>query len=85
MVEGARLESVYTGNRIEGSNPSPSAKTSYPNILPCPADSEKLRELKGTYAFRLCTTPSIGFVVCAPLRLSFSKAVDYAVSVRNRK
>ena len=25
MVEGARLESVYTGNRIEGSNPSPSA------------------------------------------------------------
>lgn len=24
-VEGARLESVYTGNRIEGSNPSPSA------------------------------------------------------------
>ena len=22
MVEGARLESVYTGNRIEGSNPS---------------------------------------------------------------
>ena len=26
MVEGARLESVYAGNRIEGSNPSPSAK-----------------------------------------------------------
>ena len=25
MVEGARLESVYTGNRIEGSNPSLSA------------------------------------------------------------
>ena len=25
MAEGARLESVYTGNRIEGSNPSPSA------------------------------------------------------------
>ena len=25
MVEGARLESVYAGNRIEGSNPSPSA------------------------------------------------------------
>jgi hypothetical protein len=25
VVEGARLESVYTGNRIEGSNPSPSA------------------------------------------------------------
>ena len=27
MVEGARLERVYTGNRIEGSNPSPSAKS----------------------------------------------------------
>ena len=26
MVEGARLESVYTGNRIEGSNPAPSAR-----------------------------------------------------------
>ena len=25
MVELARLESVYAGNRIEGSNPSPSA------------------------------------------------------------
>ena len=25
VVEGARLESVYTGNRIEGSNPSLSA------------------------------------------------------------
>ena len=24
VVEGARLERVYTGNRIEGSNPSPS-------------------------------------------------------------
>ena len=27
MVELARLESVYTGNRIEGSNPSLSAET----------------------------------------------------------
>ncbi len=28
MVEGARLESVYTGNGIEGSNPSLSARKS---------------------------------------------------------
>jgi hypothetical protein len=28
VAEGARLESVYTGNRIEGSNPSPSASPS---------------------------------------------------------
>ena len=27
MVEGARLESVYTGNRIKGSNPFVSAPT----------------------------------------------------------
>ena len=26
MAEGARLESVYTGNRIVGSNPTPSAR-----------------------------------------------------------
>ena len=25
VAEGARLESVYAGDRIEGSNPSPSA------------------------------------------------------------
>ena len=36
MVEGARLERVYTGNRIEGSNPSPSAKLllNYWHLLP---------------------------------------------------
>ena len=28
VAEGARLESVYTGNRIVGSNPTPSARTS---------------------------------------------------------
>ena len=31
MAEGARLESVYAGNRIEGSNPSPSANQSPAN------------------------------------------------------
>ncbi len=29
MAEGARLESVYTGNRIEGSNPSLTANPSF--------------------------------------------------------
>ena len=28
MAEGARLESVYAGNRIVGSNPTPSATES---------------------------------------------------------
>jgi hypothetical protein len=27
VAEGARLESVYTGNRIVGSNPTPSANS----------------------------------------------------------
>ena len=32
MAEGARLESVYTGNRIEGSNPSPSASSLFTSV-----------------------------------------------------
>ena len=35
MAEGARLESVYTGNRIVGSNPTPSAKISFVNVREC--------------------------------------------------
>ena len=33
MVEGARLESVYTSNRIVGSNPTLSAKEKYDIIV----------------------------------------------------
>jgi len=32
VAEGARLESVYTGNRIVGSNPTPSAIDLLPSI-----------------------------------------------------
>jgi hypothetical protein len=32
VVEGARLESVYAGNRIAGSNPAPSASYYVPDI-----------------------------------------------------
>ena len=32
MAEGARLESVYTGNRIVGSNPTPSASGLFSEI-----------------------------------------------------
>ena len=32
MAEGARLESVYAGNRIEGSNPSLSANFIYNTV-----------------------------------------------------
>ena len=34
MVEGARLERVYTGNRIEGSNPSLTATCPRESVLP---------------------------------------------------
>jgi hypothetical protein len=34
VAEGARLESVYTGNRIVGSNPTLSAKLSFAAIRP---------------------------------------------------
>ena len=33
MAEGARLESVFTGNRNVGSNPTPSATPSEANFL----------------------------------------------------
>jgi hypothetical protein len=32
VAEGARLESVYTGNRIVGSNPTPSANSHFPKL-----------------------------------------------------
>lgn len=37
MAEGARLESVYTGNRIVGSNPTLSAMLENLKLLVCPA------------------------------------------------
>ena len=40
MVEGARLESVYTGNRIAGSNPALSAK--------------KPMQVHGFFYFKVC-------------------------------
>ena len=33
MVDGARLESVYTGDRIAGSNPAPSATCPCETVL----------------------------------------------------
>ena len=36
VAEGARLESVYTGNRIVGSNPTPSARSLFIAICHCP-------------------------------------------------
>ena len=40
VVEGARLERVYTGNRIEGSNPSPSAISPFVTFAACSIDAD---------------------------------------------
>ena len=45
MVEGARLESVYRGNSIEGSNPSLSAMSTTYNV-PCDSPSATTIEVR---------------------------------------
>ncbi|VTZ49571.1 hypothetical protein MPC4_170102 [Methylocella tundrae] len=50
VVEGARLESVYAGNRIAGSNPAPSA--SLPFLTVCLArKSSIVQSIKGLFVF----------------------------------
>ena len=45
MAEGARLESVYTGNRIVGSNPTPSAKSPVDQRLPTSISAHKMLDM----------------------------------------
>ena len=52
MVEGARLESVYTGNRIAGSNPASSAN--------CSRNSLKIRYLLSICFFGPTLGPTSG-------------------------
>ena len=47
MVEGARLESVYTGNRIAGSNPAPSANEPFRTLQNHDPDSKIPRISEG--------------------------------------
>ena len=51
MAEGARLESVYTGNRIGGSNPPPSANqsTGFTAFLMFVASPPKTSDFPGTW------------------------------------
>ncbi len=62
VVEGARLESVYTGNRIEGSNPSPSANLQFPAVSCFLVWAKKSQYL---WAFRLplCRHVSYSLIV----------------------
>ena len=43
VAEGARLESVYTGNRIVGSNPTPSANVRQPGAIACCGRSDPMQ------------------------------------------
>lgn len=49
MVEGARLESVYTGNRIAGSNPACSASLPVANLASDPNGAKFSRCFKGVW------------------------------------
>ena len=53
MVEGARLESVYTGNCIKGSNPLVSAEISYFKE----GEIKKPSKIKGFSVFRFLSLP----------------------------
>ena len=57
MDEGARLESVYTGNRIAGSNPAPSASIKSPTPTPAYAflRAECARDFSGLFMGWLLT------------------------------
>ena len=52
VAEGARLESVYAGNRIAGSNPAPSARI----ISPKPLKLQRNQPIGGSF-FLLCSLP----------------------------
>jgi hypothetical protein len=52
VAEGARLESVYTGNRIVGSNPTPSASPVEKNWKP--TFSGQIAELKNSIFYASC-------------------------------
>ena len=47
VAEGARLESVYAGNRIAGSNPAPSAISLFGTIQIRPKNGQKSRNTRG--------------------------------------
>ena len=67
VVEGARLESVYTGNCIKGSNPLVSAEISYFNE----GEIKKPSKIKGFKDFCFLSLPNI-YSILLLFRLSDS-------------
>ena len=60
MVEGARLESVYTGNCIKGSNPLVSAEISY--VME--GEIKKPSKIKGFRFFYFLSLPIFTLFYC---------------------
>src|SRR5580693_9515482 len=52
VAEGARLESVYTGNRIVGSNPTPSANRPFAFVRWRPLSHFKSTRFRATVSHR---------------------------------
>jgi hypothetical protein len=57
VAEGARLESVYTGNRIVGSNPTPSARPQPICVCPRRSASAIILLIQYFLAFGVWTRP----------------------------
>ena len=82
MVEGARLESVYTGNRIEGSNPFLSAVFLISKILLyIPVSVQYLYEILGLWPF-LQLRPFFGILAFLINILIFSRVRGNAFSFK---
>ena len=72
MVEGARLERVYTGNRIEGSNPSPSAIFCSARFLKTAADAERNGRLPTRALRRTRLTPAVPWLLAETFSFSLT-------------
>jgi hypothetical protein len=64
VVEGARLESVYRGDSIVGSNPTVSARTSFVGIRRRPVGL--MRDGLGNYDFALVVSAIVSAGILAP-------------------
>ena len=84
MVEGARLERVYTGNRIEGSNPSPSASSHLSEILYSVGAGAKSAGKGVSFSLNLLTIGTLNTRRLFSDRLPFSIPDDFAEKVRIR-
>ena len=65
VVEGARLESVYTGNRIAGSNPAPSA-----NFIKISYLLHVFKDFEVNLTYEITHKSATSWLGCVPWRVS---------------